>query len=394
MKIILFTASYPYGSGEAFIETELDVISKHVEHIYLVPMNIQGAARPIDYMNVRVIDIHSYDIRNSKVNLSFFEKTRILLTEWFRSNTSLKFIRYDLKLLRNSESVAKKLSIWLRNTDVKDGVFYSYWFDEWTSALAILKMNGLVSSYISRAHGFDLYCERHLRNQIPLRFFHFKHIDRVFVISKEGQHYLEHKFPEYNGKIDLSYLGTLDYGLGIRPIPNDIHIVSCSVVKPIKRVSAIFKIIEGIPNAHWTHIGAGEEFEELREQVNNSEHCSRVTLKGAMNHNEVMGFYAKNAITCFINLSESEGLPVSIMEAISFGIPIIATNVGGASEIVTEQTGLLLPAYPQIDEARQSLISLLHQINKGFFPSQTIRDFWKIHFDAKINYRNFIDQLV
>lgn len=395
MKIVLFTARYPYGSGEAFVETELEVISKQVDHIFLVPMNIKGDARPMKkYVNVEVVDIHSYDVRNIRVSLSFVEKMRILLTEWFRFNTSLKFIRYDFRLLRNAESVAQKLSIWMKNADLKDAVFYSFWFDEWTSALAILKMNGLVSSYISRAHRFDLYFERHMRNQIPLRFFQFKHINKVFVVSKEGQYYLERKFPEYKDKIDLSYLGTLDNGVAPRYDSAHIHIVSCSLIKPLKRVDDIFQIIEGIPNVHWTHIGDGDGFGALKKRVSDSEHRSRVTLKGAMSHDDVMDYYAKNPITCFINLSESEGLPVSIMEAISFGIPVIATNVGGTSEIVNEQTGRLLPAYPTVDEARQSLISMLEQISRGDFPSETIRDFWEKNFEAERAYRNFLAKIL
>ena len=44
-----------------------------------------------------------------------------------------------------------------------------------------------------------------------------------------------------------------------------------------------------------------------------------------------------------MNVSESEGIPVSIMEASSFGIPVIATNVGGVGEIVENgYNGLLL----------------------------------------------------
>jgi len=44
----------------------------------------------------------------------------------------------------------------------------------------------------------------------------------------------------------------------------------------------------------------------------------------------------------FINTSSSEGIPVSMMEAQSFGIPILAMDVGGVREIVGPQTGRLL----------------------------------------------------
>ena len=39
----------------------------------------------------------------------------------------------------------------------------------------------------------------------------------------------------------------------------------------------------------------------------------------------------------------SEGIPVSIMEAQSFGTPVIATDTGGVKELVAPGTGFLLP---------------------------------------------------
>lgn len=52
--------------------------------------------------------------------------------------------------------------------------------------------------------------------------------------------------------------------------------------------------------------------------------------------------YSEHPVDVFINLSTNEGVPVSIMEAISFDIPIVATDVGGTSEIVTDETGILV----------------------------------------------------
>ena len=57
-------------------------------------------------------------------------------------------------------------------------------------------------------------------------------------------------------------------------------------------------------------------------------------LFGHLDNNEIFNMYKNNSYDYFITLSESEGLPVSIMEAISCGIPVIATAVGGITEIV------------------------------------------------------------
>ena len=67
-----------------------------------------------------------------------------------------------------------------------------------------------------------------------------------------------------------------------------------------------------------------------------------VDLKGQVAHQDVLAWFKENPADVFINVSSSEGLPVSIMEAFSYGIPAIATAVGGMPEIVAGDCGLLL----------------------------------------------------
>ena len=70
----------------------------------------------------------------------------------------------------------------------------------------------------------------------------------------------------------------------------------------------------------------------------------KINFLGKLEKEKVMNFYLTNHVDLFLNTSISEGIPVSIMEAISFGIPILATNVGGTKEIVNNTTGFLIDA--------------------------------------------------
>ena len=67
-----------------------------------------------------------------------------------------------------------------------------------------------------------------------------------------------------------------------------------------------------------------------------------------------------NEVRCFINVSSSEGIPVSIMEVMSFGIPVIGTNVGGVSELVNQENGHLLSANP----AAQEIVSVIEKFQQ------------------------------
>ena len=63
---------------------------------------------------------------------------------------------------------------------------------------------------------------------------------------------------------------------------------------------------------------------------------------GNVDNKKIADIYRKEDVDFFINMSDSEGIPVSIMEAFSSGIPAIARNVGGISEIVNNTNGFLL----------------------------------------------------
>ncbi|MEG1497600.1 MAG: glycosyltransferase, partial [Clostridiales bacterium] len=92
---------------------------------------------------------------------------------------------------------------------------------------------------------------------------------------------------------------------------------------------------------------------------------------------------------------ESEGIPVSIMEAISFGIPVIATDVGGVNEIVyNDQNGILLDK----DFSDNQLIEAINKF--AFMPNDeylkyrdNARNIWEKNYDAEKNYTEFLNEI-
>ena len=100
-----------------------------------------------------------------------------------------------------------------------------------------------------------------------------------------------------------------------------------------------------------------------------------------------MDFYRQNHIDLFINTSRSEGVPVSIMEAFSFGVPAIATDVGGTGEIVDNSVGKLLDVNVSPQEIANA-IKLFAVSDTSEF-RKNARNRWNERYNAEKNYREF-----
>jgi glycosyltransferase involved in cell wall biosynthesis len=114
---------------------------------------------------------------------------------------------------------------------------------------------------------------------------------------------------------------------------------------------------------------------------------------GYTENKDVLDFYTQNSVNLFISLSAAEGIPVSIMEAISFGIPVLSTDVGGCSEIVNENTGLLIPLNTSCKEVANLLFEFKNSTKNTPQFRQNVREFWINNFDEIKNYSELISEI-
>ena len=169
-------------------------------------------------------------------------------------------------------------------------------------------------------------------------------------------------------------------------------LVSCSNVIPLKRVELIVPALSEINDfqIHWVHFGDGPLLEEVIELARNILH-SNITydFKGRVSNQQVLDWYAMNNPSAFINLSTTEGVPVSIMEAMSFGIPVIATDVGGTSEIVDSENGVLIIQNPSSIEIKTAIEGIRANSQKRLAAYHT----WEFKYNAAHNYLDFVRKI-
>lgn len=406
-RLILFTNTYPYGKGETFLETEIDFLSKAFQQVIICPRYQPDKIRTVPD-NVRVVDIYRHNSEYGKMKLYLTGILYFIFNYQQLKNIkikchcnklgvlkSLKYIGLIILLKTNVQKFLKGIS------NIQNTIFYTYWLEHVTVALGLIKKKSDHFKLISRAHRYDLYEEYGDKSFSFFKEANMHLLDRLFLISQHGIHYMKQKYPEYSFKYALSYLGTNKPEQGVElTVQQPYRIVSCSNIAPVKRIDKIIQALklfhETYNDIHieWHHLGDGTERQAL-ETMSGKELKKDVPFffHGFIDNKEIFEFYRMLKPTMLINVSESEGLPVSMMEAQSLGMPIVAADVGGVSEIVDKKNGYLLSSNPSSKEIVDALYYLLTKTDLEELGKEAERN-WTTNFNAQINYQKFTNQIL
>jgi glycosyltransferase involved in cell wall biosynthesis len=231
-------------------------------------------------------------------------------------------------------------------TNAKQHNISLYFFWGTGLAHALIFLNKIDFKCIAvRFHGIDIYEERHAASYIPFRKQQLQNIHLAAPVSIAGKNYLLSRYSDLDFQCDVFRLGCVSAGRAVESSDGILRIASCSSIIPLKRLDLLVKALAMVSFPfHWLHIGDGPARPEIEALIKNLPANARVTLAGKVDPDQLLQYYAGKPVDIFVNVSETEGVPVSIMEAFSAGIPVLATNVGGTSEIVTDEVGKLLPA--------------------------------------------------
>jgi glycosyltransferase involved in cell wall biosynthesis len=399
--LFLFTDKFPFKGGEPFLETEIVYLSKAFEEVIIFPLSGQGSEKLPMPPNVEVIDFET----NRPVYIKkLLIKHGWIIVKWFvlefiKSPHRFKYItqfNWNFKRLAGLLNNAIELNNFINHLNLSkphQPLYYSYWFNDWASMLAIAKDKGLDKKLISRVHLYDFEEEFSGRKYLPFRYVEQTKIDKIFPISNYAIRYIARKSNKV--KMELSRLGVSDRGDNlISNNENRFRIVTCSSLSWYKRPLLLMELmIELKCSIEWVHFGDGvlrEEFLSLAEELPQN---IQFSFKGHLANSEVINFYQNNAVDLVLNVSSFEGIPVSLMEAISFGIPIVGCNMCGMPEIINSKTGMLLEVDFNITEVAMALESFLKTNSRNQSFRNGVKEFWKDNFDADKNYKDFVEDL-
>lgn len=403
-NLILFTHSFPFGHSEAFLETEIKYLSESFEEIIIFPMyaNTRKEKREVPN-NVRIYEMKNG--RSAKIKSILNSLIDRQMSEWLLKELKIaqghgvRGVAAMVNWFGWAKIARDSLVTYFNNEeDQSNYIIYCYWQNPSALGSVLFKEKFKDAVIYSRAHGGDLYVERHKPPYIPFQFKVIQELTRLFTISQQGKNYLLNKYTGISpNHIKVSRLGIDgdDYR-NDAPKGKELVIVSCSYLVPVKRVEIIVKALKelDIPVV-WHHIGSGPEENKIQELIKALPPNINARLEGNLTNLEVLQFYKKHPVDLFVNVSSSEGIPVTIMEAFRYGIPAYATEVGGVPEIVSDSSGKLLP----VDISPGQLSSYFGEFYRLSIEEKealrtNARETWEKSYNAAKNYTDFREDLL
>lgn len=406
-KLVLFTDGYPFDEGEKpFIHNELYALSKEYDVTIVAYTRKQFEDKDISIdlpENVTtkkyiIDDIGRKDILKG-IPATVFSKAYKNEMSYIKKLENRKAMKQEaLEYITR----ASLLKAWIvRNIDI-DGtdVFYTYWNSYATLALAMIKESKPELKFVTRMHGYDLYDERTNYGRQYYKSYIDKMINKICFISEHGMNFYKERYAGQEDKYEICRIG-VKAGANVPAVnsePGVYTIVSCASVIPLKRVNLTVRALAQIDDISikWIHIGNGSEFENVKELCSELlDGMSNITyeLKGFMDNKAVREFYDQKYIDFFITTSSTEGSPVSIQEALAYGVVIIGTDVGDVSRLA-EGNGYVLSANPEEMEVAEGIRKMCNMSQEELKSMrQHSYEKWQQYYNADVNADNFVKLL-
>lgn len=361
MRIIYVTATFPFGPGEAFVMPELAALQAQGHELLVVPLWPRGD----------VVHKDASCFLSSTLSVPFFSP-RIAqefaaavthrassvwaLTQGFTRATPWAMVK-NLAALPKAAWLASVAKNW------KADHIHAYWASVVASlALAGAELSGIPWSFT--AHRFDIIENNLLEWKAERAKF-------VRFVSQSGL-----RMSGLQGTALAPKANVLHVGINVNGRPPSVPrqgtrvIALCAAnMVPVKAhavlVSAFEKLKRHGNSLELWLVGEGELRDTLRRDICKRGLDDRIKFLGVLSHSDLMSLYASGTISIAVLASADlghglhEGIPVSLMEAMSCAIPAIGTATGGIPELLGDGAGLIVP--PQNPDAMADVLHLLSQ---------------------------------
>lgn len=293
-------------------------------------------------------------------------------------------------------SVFKIIIYLLKNPDVSlvhiHSASYISFYRKYILFLVVKKMLGRKVIYHIHGAEFHLFYEHaNFFTKKMIRSF-LEGSDAIIVLSKQWKSFFMEEF-----KIKKIFIlnNTIPYpeqiGLRESDVVNFLFLGQIGQRKGIfDMLEAISSIKEQLHNKARFYIGGDGEVEKLQQKIKEYQLEEIVKFIGWVTGSKKEALLKKSHV--YVLPSYNEGLPISILEAMSYKMPIISTPVGGIPEILKNgKNGIIVEAGNRV-EIKDSLLYFIDNFEniksmgkesfnmvQDFFPEKVIKDLHEIY---------------
>ena len=206
----------------------------------------------------------------------------------------------------------------------------------WERAYSKAKISESFDEFQVKNYGFSISFQKKVRS------FSIKKSDIIVTPSQHLKNFILNL--GFKNKIEIINNGVFIPEENTNIFTNDqINITIVSRLVSHKNIKKIIRAISDLndPLIYLNIIGDGPELNQLQKISLESNNKDNIIFHGKLNRDDINHIFLKSDI--YIQASNYEGLPHSLLEAMSYGIPVLCTPVGECKEILgNEDRGYIL----------------------------------------------------
>lgn len=335
-KLILFTNSFPFGFSENnFIKFEIKELCKSFKNIEI-----------INHKTEKKNNILDKNLKNIKTNTEFSKKINVLniIIIFFSKSVFKKLFWKELIFIIFKKNFFRKLRMcvleityalilckYLKENIKEDQIiFYSFWSNYTLITFFLIKDFFPNSKFIARSLGSDLNGFIKDDDYVPYKKIKFVNLNKLILLGEYQRKFLINTYIKKNN-IAIIPLGVFGQKMIKRNLKDKtINFLSCCNFIEVKNNILMINFLNQISKKtekkiHYIIVGKGKlENKIFKELYQNHGNFTYTHYKYI---NNFFKFIKKSKVNYFLNFSSQEGMPFTVMETMSIGIPTISSNI-------------------------------------------------------------------
>ena len=368
--IAVITHTFPFGTmQDSFFDDEINMLMKSFDLVFVPTASAKSRQRS-----------PRLNLLKDAVRLPGFQMgiswSRIRWIVIAIKTVLADFIRYELKTMHTGTLRGLLVMlVWTLKTPVEllssnICAVYSFWGTDigyYGKLLAKFKAVPL----LVRFHRYDLYEESGSAVAFNRSLFADKGVTCVFL-GDGARDYAASISQISNSKVIPLFVRDSPFnGLDRSKDPKTLNVISISSDEPKKRLDKIHDVLRSLQSKYdykvaWKHYGRLASSRPLFETDTVSP--INISYMGMMTQQQLREVLMTEKVDFVLFMSDSEGIPYSMLQAMSFGIPVFSTDVGEISSVKLEEYSWLFDVEDEIDSVSNQIHTQLPLIR-----SQSVR---------------------